>query len=199
MGTDCAPFLANLFLYALEFKFLEKLSKKNIYLARKCSNYFRYIDYSLMFNNGRLMNIHKNKTYPKELILNKENKTNTNCNFLDININIKDNCIRNKNVTSLYDKRNDFKFNINNYPNSSGNIHFKRSHGIIISQLIRYSKICMNINDFIENSRALIIKLKEQFFDEFLLKNKVILLYNKYYHFIEKCNLSLKKTLYLLF
>jgi hypothetical protein len=81
MGTDCAPFLANLFLYALEFKFLEKLSKENIYLARKFSNSFRYIDDLLMFNNGRLMNIHKNKMYPKELILNKENKTNTNCNF----------------------------------------------------------------------------------------------------------------------
>jgi hypothetical protein len=199
MGTDCAPFLANLFLYALEFKFLEKLSKENIYLARKFSNSFRYIDDLLMFNNGRLMNIHKNKIYPKELILNKENKTNTNCNFLDININIKDNCIRNKIFTSLYDKRNDFKFNINNYPNLSGNIHFKRSHGIIISQLIRYSKICMNINDFIKNSRALIIKLKEQFFDESLLKKKVILFYNKYYHFIEKYNLSLKKILYLLF
>ena len=98
-----------------------------------------------MCNNGRLMNIHKHKIYPKELILNKENKTN-NCNFLDININ---NCMRNKFFTSLYDKRNDFKFNINNYPNLSGNIHFERSHRIIVSQLIKYSKVCMNINDFI--------------------------------------------------
>ena len=130
-----------------------------------------------MFNNGRLMNIHKNKIYTKELILNKENKNNTNCNVLDININIKDNCTRNKKFTSLYDKRNYFKFNISNYPNLSGNIHFKRSHGIIISQLIRYSKICMNITAFIKNSRALIIKLEEQFFDESLLEKKIILFY----------------------
>ncbi len=199
MGTDCAPFLANLYLYALEFEFLEKMSKENIYLARKFSKSFRYIDDLLMFNNGKLMNEYKSEIYPKELILNKENKHYTNCNFLDLNIRIKDNCIRNKIMTSLYDKRKDFNFQINNYPNLSGNIHFKRSHGIIISQLIRYSKNCIFMNDFVKNSKDLINKLKEQFFDIPLLKKKVILFYNKYYHLIDKYNISLKMLLKSLF
>jgi hypothetical protein len=199
MGTDCAPFLANLFLYALEFKFLENLTKHDIFLARKFSHSFRYIDDLLMFNNGKLMDIYKNRIYPKELVLNKENKKETLCNFLDISINIKDNCIRNKIITSLYDKRNDFNFQINNYPNLSGNIHFKRSHGIVISQLIRYSKICVNFNDFVVNSRNLINKLRKQFFDEILLKKKISMFYNKYYHFVEKYDTSLKKLINLLF
>ena len=59
MGTNCAPFLANLYLYALEFQFLEKLSKKDIFLARKFSNSYRYIDDLLMFNNDDLMNKYK--------------------------------------------------------------------------------------------------------------------------------------------
>ena len=31
MGTDCAPFLANLYLYALEFDYLEKTTKKDYF------------------------------------------------------------------------------------------------------------------------------------------------------------------------
>ena len=199
MGTDCAPFLANLYLYALEFKFLENLSKNDIYTARKFSKSFRYIDDLLMFNNGKLMNKYKNKIYPKELVLNKENKLNTKCNFLDLNIEIKNNCINNKIITSLYDKRKDFNFQINNYPNLSGNVHFKRSHGIIISQLIRYSKNCLFLDEFSKNSKELIDKLMDQFFDYFILKKKVILFYNKYYHFIDKFDISLKKLLQILF
>ena len=88
MGTDCAPFLANLYLYALEFKFLDTLSKKNIRLARRFSNSFRYIDDLLMFNNDGIMDEYKYEIYPKELILNKENKNDKHCNFLDISMNI---------------------------------------------------------------------------------------------------------------
>ena len=119
--------------------------------------------------------------------------------FLDLNIEIKNNCINNKIITSLYDKRKDFNFQINNYPNLSGNVHFKRSHGIIISQLIRYSKNCLFLDEFSKNSKELIDKLMDQFFDYFILKKKVILFYNKYYHFIDKFDISLKKLLQILF
>ena len=57
MGTDCAPFLANLYLYTLEFDFLDKMTRKNIYIARKFSHSFRYIDDLIMLNNDELMNI----------------------------------------------------------------------------------------------------------------------------------------------
>ena len=138
MGTDCAPFLANLYLYALEFKFMETLSNTNIHLARKFSCCFRYIDDLLTFNNDELMNEYKNVIYPKEMILNKENKSHLKTSFLDINMEIQKN---NTLYTSIYDKRHDFNFDINNFPNLSGNVHSKRCHGILISQLIRYSKV----------------------------------------------------------
>jgi hypothetical protein len=76
MGTDCAPFLANLYLYTLEFAFLDKMTKTNIYIARKFSDSFRYIDDLLTLNNDELMDKYMNEIYPKELILNKENRTN---------------------------------------------------------------------------------------------------------------------------
>ena len=44
MGTDCAPVVANLFLFAYEYEFMKGLLKDNITLAIKFSNTYRYID-----------------------------------------------------------------------------------------------------------------------------------------------------------
>lgn len=184
MGTDCAPFLANLYLYALEYDYLEKLTKQDIYLARKFSNSYRYIDDLISFNNNNIINHLKNKIYPSELVLNKENEHNHHCTFLDIDITINDNKIH----TTLYDKRDDFDFDINNFPNLSGNIHNKRSHNIVISQFIRYSKVCLSGDDFISISKILIRKLLLQFFDERLLKKKCSYFYDKYHHLINHYN-----------
>ena len=38
MGTDCAPVVANLFLFAYEYEFMKGLLKDNITLAIKVSN-----------------------------------------------------------------------------------------------------------------------------------------------------------------
>ena len=43
MGTDCAPFLANLYLYALEFEFLEKLTKQDMR-----ENFLKHLDTSMI-------------------------------------------------------------------------------------------------------------------------------------------------------
>lgn len=43
IGTDAAPFLANLFLYFYEFSFLEK-NNTNPAICRRLSRCFRYID-----------------------------------------------------------------------------------------------------------------------------------------------------------
>jgi hypothetical protein len=45
MGTNCAPFLADLFLYSYESEFLQKLVKdKKIHEARAFNFTYRYID-----------------------------------------------------------------------------------------------------------------------------------------------------------
>lgn len=195
MGTDCAPFLANLYLYALEFKFLDKMTKENISLARKFSNSFRYIDDLLTFNNDDLMNKYMNEIYPKELVLNKENKHDTHCTFLDIDIKIHTtNNTKNKIHTDIYDKRDDFNFNVNNFPILSGNIHFKNTHNIIISQLLRYNKVC-NKESFIQKTKDLINKLTQQFFCKDILIKTCSSFYTKYYHLIEKYNITRKQFL----
>ena len=54
MGSDPAPFMANLFLYHFESKWLKELKKKNLNQARKFSNTFRFIDDLNAMNDGGL-------------------------------------------------------------------------------------------------------------------------------------------------
>jgi hypothetical protein len=55
MGTDCAPLLADLFLYSHEADFIRGLLKKNgKKLARSLNFTFRYIDDFLSLNNSRI-------------------------------------------------------------------------------------------------------------------------------------------------
>jgi hypothetical protein len=192
MGTDCAPFLANLYLYALEHNYLQTLMKKDIHAARKFSNSFRYIDDLLAFNNI-LFDSHKKDMYP--FVLNKENDNVKHCHFLDLNISVVENMIH----SSIYDKRDDFNFDINVFPILSGNIHMVRSHGVIISQLIRYSKACSSLDDFISKTKNTILKLPRQFFNIGLLKKKCNNFYDKYYDLIEKFKISRSKFIYEIF
>ena len=54
MGTNCAPLLADLFLYSYENEFLDKLIKEGIRkLARKFNLSYRYIYDLISFNNKR--------------------------------------------------------------------------------------------------------------------------------------------------
>ena len=109
------------------------------------------------------MDEHKTKMYPPELVLNKENKTDHHVTCLDIDIDVNQN--NHKLHTNIYDKRDDFSFTINNFPNLSGNIHAKRTHDIVISQLIRFCKACIRVDDFIFRCKCMMTELLNQFSD----------------------------------
>jgi hypothetical protein len=67
MGTNCAPLLANLFLYSYEADFIQGLLKKNEKkLARSFNFKFRYIDDVLSLNNSRFGDF-VDRIYPIEL------------------------------------------------------------------------------------------------------------------------------------
>ena len=58
MGTNCAPLLADLFLYSYESEFLQKLVKdKKIHEARAFNFTYRYIDDALSINNSRFADL----------------------------------------------------------------------------------------------------------------------------------------------
>ena len=160
MGTDCAPFLANLFLYAFECKWLlKKFEDKDFDTLNKFKHCFRYIDDLLCLNNDELMENVMTDIYPKELALTSDH-ADFQSHYLDLDIMIKND----KFHTKLFDKRDAFNFQIVNFPDLSGNIPNKHSYGVFVSQLIRYARCCGDVTDFTNRTKTLIDKLTKQNF-----------------------------------
>ena len=66
--------------------------------------------------------------------------------FLDLSTCIKVNC--NNIPTSVYDKRDDLRFPIVNFPWLGGDIPSLQSYGIYISQLVWFARCCTNVSNF---------------------------------------------------
>ena len=159
MGTDCAPLLANLFLFYYEYKYMKNLVKDNLQAAMKFNGTMRYIDDLLTLNNrgfaSKIPDI-----YPPELDLKKTTESPSTVSYLDILITINNG----QYVTAVYDKRDSFNFSIVNFPYLSSNIPSKPAYGVYISQLVRIGRICDNFEQFNDRHYKLTSKLIKQGF-----------------------------------
>ena len=72
------------------------------------------------------------RIYPAELQLNKANASDTEAAFLALNLSIHNDIIS----TKIYDKRDDFNFDIVDFPFLDGDVPQRPSYGVYISQLI---------------------------------------------------------------
>ena len=185
MGTDCAPFLANLFLFAYEYKWLTKKFKaKEFDDLKKFNICFRYIDDLLCINNDQLMDRVMTEIYPEELSLTSDDAV-LQSHYLDLDLEIRNGNIHSK----LFDKRDAFGFSIVNYPDLSGNVPAKQSYGVFVSQLIRYARCCMSAKDFIHRTKILIRKLTTQGFKANKLRHVFGKFAANYYELLFKYNL----------
>jgi hypothetical protein len=83
VGTNCAPLLADLFLYSYESEFLQKLVKdKKIHEARAFNFTYRYIDDALSINNSRFAEFLP-LIYPPELKVKETTDTASSASFLN--------------------------------------------------------------------------------------------------------------------
>ena len=131
MGTNCAPLLADLFLYYFEADSMQELlRKKDKKLAISFNSPFRYIDDVLSLNNSKFGD-YVERIYPIELEIKDTTDTVKSVSYLDLHLEI-DNEGRLK--TKLYDKRDDFSF-----PFLSSKIQTAPTYGVYISKLIQYS------------------------------------------------------------
>ena len=55
----------------------------------------------------------------------------------------------------IYDKRDDFDFDVVNFPFLDGDVPRRTSYGVYISQLIRFARASSNLNDFNYRNKAL--------------------------------------------
>ena len=111
MGTNCAPLVADLFLFCYERDFMMSLSDdKQADVIDAFNTTSRYLD-DILNINVYFDNM-VSQIYPSELKLNKANASDTEAAFLDLHLSISNDIVS----TKIYDKRDDFDFEIVNFP-----------------------------------------------------------------------------------
>ena len=63
---------------------------------------------------------------------------------MDLNLSITNGIVSFK----IYDKRDEFDFEIVNFPFLDEDVPRSPSYGLYISQLIRFARVCSNVEDF---------------------------------------------------
>jgi hypothetical protein len=171
MGTSCGPFLANLYLMTLEAKYMIELTKKNYSLAKSLNNITRYIDDVVVLNDGGSFETIYKDIYPQCLELNRTNANEKFATFLDLQLNIEND---GSGVLRLYDKRKDYTFRVQGFPDISGNISSAMCYNVAHNEFNRYKAICTREIDFTSNSTELIDKLTNKNYSH----NKLWKMYN---------------------
>ena len=130
MGTNCAPLLLICFCSAMR-----GTSKEKRYdLIDAFNSTSRYLDDLLNIDNIHFEHM-VHRIYPAQLQLNKANASDTEAALLDFNLSIHNDIV----FTKIYDKRDDFNFDIVNFPFLDGDVPQRPSYGVYISQLIRFA------------------------------------------------------------
>ena len=93
MGTNCTPFLANVFIHVYEYEYLEKLVNQGdietaIETAINIAKTFRYQDDCIALNDNGIFAQHFHLIYPPEMILKCTNISIAVCTFLDLRISV---------------------------------------------------------------------------------------------------------------
>ena len=191
MGTNCARLVADLFLICYERDFMKSLARENqADIIEAFSFTFRYRDYLLNIDNIYFEHI-VDRIYPAELQLNKANSSGTEASFLDLNLSISNGTVS----TKIYDKRDDFDFDIVNFPFLDGDVPRRTSYGVYISQLIRFARASSSVSDLNCRNKALTAKLLSQGYRYHKLRKTFSKFYRRHSGLVEKYNVSLRKLL----
>ena len=144
----------------------------------------RYLDDILNINYVYFDNM-VSQIYPSELKLNKANTSDTETAFLDLHLSIYNDIV----FTKIYDKRDDFDFEIVNFPFLDGDVPRSTSYGVYISRASSY------VADFNTRNKLLTQKLLKQGYWYHKLRKTFSKFYRRYYDLISQFQVGLKSLL----
>ena len=96
--------------------------------------------------------------YPTELQLNKAYSTNTEAACFDLHLLISNSFVSSK----IDDKRDDFDFDLVNFPFLDGDVPRAPSYGVYISHFIRFARVSSHLADFNARNKTLTTKPVQQ-------------------------------------
>ena len=169
MGTNCAPLVADLFLFCYERDFMTSLSDvKQAEIIEAFKSTSRYLDDLLNIDNPYFEGM-VNRIYPPELQLNKANTSDTEAQFLDLHLSISNGFVSSK----IYDKRDDFDFDIVNFPFLDG-----LSEPEFYGDLVYKFKKNVGRADFSDQFRKIIVRYKRIGYNMNIIRQSACLVFN---------------------
>ena len=183
-----APLVADIFLFCYEGDFTFGDNQSDVIEAFNSTS--RYLDDLLNIDNNFFDGM-VNRIYPSELQLNKANVSDTEASFLDLHLSISDGFVQ----TKIYDKRDDFDFDIVNFPFLDGDVPRSTSYGVNISQLIRFARVSSHVDDFNTRNKVLTAKLLRQGYRYHKIRKAFSKFYRRHFDIMSKYNVGLKTLL----
>ena len=178
------------FCYKIDFRTsLPDVKQAEIIEAFKSTS--RYLDDLINIDNPYFEGM-VNRIYPPELQLSKANTSDTEAPFLDLHLSISNGFVSSK----IYDKRDDFAFDIVNFPFLDGDVPRSASYGVYISQLIRFARVSSHVADFNARNKSLTAKLLQQGYRYRKLRKTFSKFYRRHYELVSKFNVGLKTLLH---
>ena len=111
--------------------------------------------------------------------------------MLDLIVSVLDHCLSFYFVSSkIYDKRDDFDFDIVNFPFLDGDVPRSTSYGVIISQLIRFPRVSSHVTDLNARNKSLTAKLLHQGYRYHKPRKTFSKLYRRHYELVSKFNVG---------
>ena len=95
----------------------------------------------------------------------------------------------------IYDKRDDFDFEIVNFPFLDGDVPRAASYGVYISQLIRFARVSSHVTDINTHNKLLTAKLLNQGYRYHKLRKALSKFYRRHSDLASKFNVGLKSLM----
>ena len=110
---------------------------------------------------------------------------------MDLHLSISDGFVKTKN----FNKRDDFDFDIVNFPFLDGDVPRLTSYGVYISQLIRFPRVSSHVDYFNTRNKVLTAKLLRQGYRYHKLRKAFSKSYRRHFDLVSKYNVGLQTLL----
>ena len=117
---------------------------------------------------------HLHRIYPSELEIKDTTDSLNSASYLDLHLEYDNDGTLS---TCIYLKRDDFNFQIVNFPFICSNIPSSPAYGVYISQLIRYSRASSDYHNFLQRCQVLTEKLLKQGY----IRPRLVRAFKKFY------------------
>ena len=176
MSGKISCWLSDCSLMVDEFLFIDgKVKSGDLDLARQFKGLNRYRDDCSALNIDRFREIARD-IYPPSLELSQENEDLRQATVLDMQVSID----RGNFITKVYNKTDSFPFDVISMPFLESNICEKICYKVFYSQILRYQRLCSNIEDFCSRTKMLGCQLMERGYEFGKLSREFVKVLNNY-------------------